>query len=97
MDPREIERSPSESGTQSVSLGQSPEWRRRVNQLENKFFEMEAKQSERNEHLTGCLIITVAIAVVALLGGILSAIEQQQRLERLEHMQGIDAIGRRFK
>jgi hypothetical protein len=66
-------------------------------ELENKLLELEAKQSERNEHLTGCLIITVAIAVVALLGGILSAIEQQQRLERLEHMQGIDAIGRRIK
>jgi hypothetical protein len=35
--------------------------------------------------------------VSAILGGILSAIEQQQRLERLEHMQGIDAIGRRSK
>jgi hypothetical protein len=66
-------------------------------ELENKLLELEAKQAEYKDHLIGCLIVTVAIAVVALLGGILSAIEQQQRLERLEHTQGIDAIGRRVK
>jgi hypothetical protein len=66
-------------------------------ELENKLLGMEARQAQWNEHLTGCLIITVAIAVVALVGGIWSAIEQQQRLERLEHTQGIDAIGRRTK
>ena len=97
MDPREIERSPSESGTQSVSLGQCPEWRRRVNQLESKLLELEAKQAQRNEHFTGGMVIAVLIAAVALLSGISSAWEQQQRLERLEHMQGIDAIGRPVK
>jgi hypothetical protein len=66
-------------------------------ELENKLLELEAKQAEDKDHLIGCLIVTVAIAVIALLGGILSAIEQQQRIERLEHAQGIDAIGRRVK
>jgi len=66
-------------------------------ELENKLLELEAKQAEDKEYLTGCLVVTVAIAVIALLGGILSAIEQGQRLERLEHAQGIDAIGRRVK
>jgi hypothetical protein len=97
MDIRAIERSPSESGTQSVSLVQSPEWLRRVNQLENKLLELEGKQAEDREFLTGCLVVTALIAVSAILGGILSAYEQQQRLERLEHTQGIDAIGRRIK
>jgi hypothetical protein len=97
MDITEIERSPSESGTQSVSLVQSPEWRRRVNQLENKLLELEGKQAEDRQCLTGCLVVTALIAVSAILGGILSAYEQQQRLERLEHAQGIDAIGRRIK
>jgi len=66
-------------------------------ELENKLFQMEAKQAERNEHLIGALFVTLAIAVVALLGGIWSATEQQQRLERLERIEGIDAIGRRIK
>jgi hypothetical protein len=43
------------------------------------------------------MVIALLLAAAALLGGVLSAIEQQQRLERLEHMQGIDAIGRRVK
>jgi hypothetical protein len=64
---------------------------------ENKLLELEAKQAERNEHLTGGMVIAVLIAAIALLGGIVSAWEQQQRLERLEHAQGIDAIGRRVK
>jgi hypothetical protein len=66
-------------------------------ELENKLLEIKGKQSEDNERLTGCLVVTALIAASAVLGGILSAIEQQQRLERLEHMQGIDAIGRRIK
>ena len=66
-------------------------------EMENKFLELEAKQAQWNEYFTGGMVIAVLIAVVALLGGILSAIEQQQRLERLEHAQGIDAIGRRVK
>ncbi len=66
-------------------------------ELENKLLELEAKQSQRNEHLTGGMVIALLLAAAALLGGILSTIEQQQRLERLEHMQGIDAIGRRVK
>jgi hypothetical protein len=66
-------------------------------ELENKLLELEGKQSEDKEFLTGCLVVTALISVIALLGGILSAIEQQQRLERLEHAQGIDAIGRRVK
>jgi len=66
-------------------------------ELENKLLELEAKQSQRNEHLTGGMVIALLLAAAALLGGILSAIEQQQRIERLEHMQGIDAIGRRVK
>ena len=66
-------------------------------ELENKLLELEAKQAQRNEHLTGGMVLALLIAVIALLGGIWSAIEQQQRLERLEHTQGIDAIGRRTK
>jgi hypothetical protein len=66
-------------------------------ELENKLLELESKQAQRNEHLTGGMVIALLIAVIALLGGIGSAWEQQQRLERLEHMQGIDAIGRRVK
>ena len=66
-------------------------------ELENKLLEMEAKQAQRNEHFTGGMVLALLFAVAALLGGILSAIEQQQRLERLEHTQGIDAIGRRAK
>lgn len=66
-------------------------------ELENKLLKLEAKQAEDKDFLIGCLVIIVAIAAIALLGGILSAIEQQQRLERLEHAQGIDAIGRRVK
>ena len=66
-------------------------------ELENKLLELEAKQAQRNEHLTGGMVLALLFAVIALLGGILSAIEQQQRLERLEHTQGIDAIGRRIK
>ena len=66
-------------------------------ELENKLLELEAKQSQRNEHLTGGMVIALLLAAAALLGGILSAIEQQQRLERLEHLQGIDSIGRRVK
>jgi hypothetical protein len=66
-------------------------------ELENKLLLLEGKQSVDNEFLIGCLVIVGVIAVIALLGGILSAIEQQQRLERLEHAQGIDAIGRRVR
>ena len=66
-------------------------------ELENKLLQIKGKQSEDNERLTGCLVVTALIAASAILGGILSAYEQQQRLERLEHMQGIDAIGRRIK
>jgi len=66
-------------------------------ELENKLLELEAKQAQRNEHLIGGVVLALLLATVALLGGIMSAIEQQQRLERLEHMQGIDAIGRRIK
>jgi hypothetical protein len=66
-------------------------------ELENKLLEFEAKQAQRNEHLMGGMVLALLLAVIALLGGILSAIEQQQRLERLEHAQGIDAIGRRVK
>jgi hypothetical protein len=66
-------------------------------ELENKLLKLEGKQSEDRECLTGCLVVAALIAVSAILGGILSAIEQQQRLERLEHTQGIDAIGRRVK
>jgi hypothetical protein len=66
-------------------------------ELENKLLELEAKQSQRNEHLTGGVFAAVLIAVITLLSGILSAIEQNRRFERLEHMQGIDAIGRRVK
>jgi hypothetical protein len=66
-------------------------------ELENKLLELEAKQSQRNEHLTAGMVIALLLAAAALLGGILSAYERQQRLERLEHMQGIDAIGRRVK
>jgi hypothetical protein len=66
-------------------------------ELENKLLELKGKQSEDKECLTGWLVVTTLIAASAILGGILSAYEQQQRLERLEHMQGIDAIGRRVK
>jgi hypothetical protein len=66
-------------------------------ELENKLLELEAKQAQRNEHLTGGMVLALLLSVIALLGGVLSAIEQQQRIERLEHMQGIDAIGRRVK
>jgi hypothetical protein len=66
-------------------------------ELENKLLEMEAKQAQRNEHLTGGMVLALLLAGCAVLGGILSACEQQQRLERLEHVQGIDAIGRRVK
>jgi hypothetical protein len=66
-------------------------------ELESKLLELEAKQAQRNEHLTGGMVLALLLATIALLGGILSAIEQQQRLERLEHTQGIDAIGRRVK
>jgi hypothetical protein len=66
-------------------------------ELENKLLELEAKQAQRNEHLTGGMVIALLLAASAILGGFLSAIEQQQRLERLEHAQGIDAIGRRVK
>jgi hypothetical protein len=66
-------------------------------ELENKLLELKGKQSEDKECLTGCLVVTALIAASAIVGGILSAYEQGQRLERLEHMQGIDAIGRRVK
>jgi len=66
-------------------------------ELENNLLALEAKQAQRNEHLTGGIVIALLLALVALLGGILSAIEHRQRLERLEYMQGIDAIGRRVK
>jgi hypothetical protein len=59
--------------------------------------ELEAKQAQRNEHFTGGMVLALLLTAIALLGGILSAYEQQQRLERLEHTQGIDAIGRRVK
>jgi hypothetical protein len=66
-------------------------------ELENKLLEMDAKQGERNEHLTGGMVLALLLAGCAVLGGILSAYEQQQRIERLEHIEGIDAIGRRVK
>ena len=66
-------------------------------ELENKLLELEAKQAERNEHLMGGMVIALLIAVIALLGGIMSAWEQQQRLERLESIEGIDSIGRRSR
>jgi hypothetical protein len=66
-------------------------------ELENKLLELEAKQAQRDEHITGGVLAALVLAVIALLGGILSAIEQHRRLERLEHLQGIDAIGRRVK
>jgi hypothetical protein len=65
-------------------------------ELENKLLELEAKQAERNEHLMGGMVLALLLCS-AILGGILLAYKQQQRLERLEHMQGIDAIGRRTK
>ncbi len=67
-------------------------------ELENKLLELEAKQAERNEHLIGGMVLALLLSAIVV-GGLLVAFEQlqQQRLERLEHMQGIDAIGRRVK
>jgi len=67
-------------------------------ELENKLLEWEAKQAQRNEHLTGGMVLALLLSAI-LVGGFLVAFEQlqQQRIERLEHIQGIDAIGRRVK
>jgi hypothetical protein len=66
-------------------------------ELENKLLELEAKQAQRNEHLTGGMVLALLLSAIGLIVCVFSALEQQQRLERLEHMQGIDAIGRRVK
>jgi hypothetical protein len=66
-------------------------------ELENKLLELEAKQAQRNEHLTGGMVLALLLATIALLGGLFSCIDLEQRIERLEHAQGIDAIGRRVK
>ncbi len=66
-------------------------------ELENKLLELEAKQAQRNEHLTGGMVLALLLSAIGLIVYVFSALEQQQRLERLEHMQGIDAIGRRVK
>jgi hypothetical protein len=66
-------------------------------ELENKLLELEAKQAQRNEHFTGGMVLALLLATIALLGGLFSCIDLEQRIERLEHLQGIDAIGRRVK
>ncbi len=66
-------------------------------ELENKLLELESKQAQRNEHLTGGMVLALLLATIALLGGLFSCIDLEQRIERLEHLQGIDAIGRRVK
>lgn len=66
-------------------------------ELENKLLELEAKQAQRNEHLTGGMVLALLLSAIGLIVCVFLALEQQQRLERLEHAQGIDAIGRRVK
>jgi len=66
-------------------------------ELENKLLELEAKQAQRNENLTGGMVLALLLSAIGLIVCVFSALEQQQRLERLEHLQGIDAIGRRVK
>lgn len=66
-------------------------------ELENKLLELEAKQAQRNEHLTGGMVLALLLTAIALIIAFTSALQHHQRLERLEHIQGIDAIGRRVK
>ena len=66
-------------------------------ELENKLLELEAKQAQRNEHLTGGMVLALLLATIALLGGLFSCVDLDERVRRLEHLQGIDAIGRRVK
>lgn len=66
-------------------------------EIENKLLEMEAKQAQRNEHLTGGMVLALLLTVIALIIAFTSAFQHHQRLERLEHMQGIDSIGRRSR
>lgn len=66
-------------------------------ELENKLLELEANQAQRNEHLTGGMVLALLFASIALIVVFMCSVEHHQRLERLEYMQGIDAIGRRVK
>jgi|688.fasta_scaffold617234_3 hypothetical protein len=66
-------------------------------ELENKLLELEAKQAQRNEHLTGGMVLALLFASIALIVVFMCSVEHHRRLERLEHAQGIDAIGRRTK
>ena len=66
-------------------------------ELENKLLELEAKQAQRNEHLIGGVVLALLLAGGAIVFAGSAAFVHNGRLERLEHMQSIDAIGRRLK
>lgn len=64
-------------------------------ELENRLLELESKQSQRNEVMYGWIALAVIVSVVSFLAGGWSANDQDQRLQRLERISGIDEIGRR--
>ncbi len=66
-------------------------------EIENKLLELQAKQAQRNEHLTGGMVLALLFASIALIVVFMCSVEHHQRLERMEHMQGIDSIGRRSR
>jgi heme/copper-type cytochrome/quinol oxidase subunit 4 len=66
-------------------------------ELENKLLLLEGKQSVDNEHLIGGMVLALLLTAIALIIAFTSALQHHERLERLEHAQGIDAIGRRVK
>ena len=66
-------------------------------ELENKVYEVESQLSQRCENLNGGFILAVILAFGGLITAIVMGCIHSERLERLEHMQGIDAIGRRVK
>jgi len=66
-------------------------------ELENKLLELEAVVDQERDIIKVGIFISLFLAIGSFVCGMWSASEQQQRLDRLEHMQGIDAIGRRVK
>jgi hypothetical protein len=66
-------------------------------ELENKVYEVESQLSQRCENLNGGFVLAILVAFAALITAIVVCCDHTQRLERLEHLQSIDALGRRVK
>jgi len=59
-------------------------------EIENKLLEIEVKQSEINENFTAGILFAIFFAATALFGVIWSSQEDNQRIKRLEIIEGLE-------